>query len=80
MDPFTVAHSQLQELMHRLTARQLEIVELLAQGKTNREIATILSISPETVKTHVHEMLYKLEVENRTQMAVVFAVWKVPKL
>jgi DNA-binding NarL/FixJ family response regulator len=54
----------------QLTRRELEVLELLAQGLTNREIANILVISPGTAKVHVERILSKLEVADRTQAAV----------
>ena len=77
MDPFTVALPQLEELIARLTPRQMEIVELLARGHGNREIAAILSISCETVKFHIRRARNKMQVENRIQLIVIFAMWKV---
>jgi DNA-binding NarL/FixJ family response regulator len=61
----------------KLTPRQVEIMTLLVQGKKYREIATLLSIGIDTVKDHVHEARYKLEVENRIQLIVMFARWQV---
>jgi NarL family two-component system response regulator LiaR len=52
-----------------LTERELEILNLVALGCTNREIAFTLSISARTVSTHVSNILRKLEMENRTQAA-----------
>jgi DNA-binding CsgD family transcriptional regulator len=49
-----------------LTARELEILPLLAQGQTNREIADALFLSPRTVGHHVSAILGKLEVPSRT--------------
>lgn len=49
----------------RLTARELEIVDLLADGLSNKEIARRLSIEVPTVKNHVHNILEKLEVRSR---------------
>jgi two-component system NarL family response regulator len=60
---------------HPLTQRELEILSLLAKGKTNQEIATTLYISPGTVRVHVHTILHKLEVSDRHQ-AVAVAVQK----
>jgi DNA-binding NarL/FixJ family response regulator len=54
----------------RLTPRELEVLELLAQGLTNREIARILVITPGTTKVHVERILAKLGVSDRTQAAV----------
>ncbi|MEH1765878.1 response regulator transcription factor [Nostoc sp.] len=58
-----------------LTGREQEILSLLAAGKNNQEIALALCIAPGTVRVHVHAILHKLEVSNRTQ-AVVVAVQK----
>lgn len=53
-----------------LTERELEIVRLVARGMSNREIADELFISEKTVKTHVGHVLAKLELKDRTQLAV----------
>jgi len=54
-----------------LTAREKEILSLIAQGQNNREIAEKLSISLFTVKNHVSNIIQKLAVEDRTQAAIV---------
>ena len=59
-------------LHDQLTDRETEILLLIAQGKTNQEIADELFIALKTVKTHVSNILAKLEVQDRTQ-AVVYA-------
>jgi two-component system, NarL family, response regulator LiaR len=56
----------------QLTAREMEILLLMAEGKTNQEIADELFIALKTVKTHVSNILSKLEVQDRTQ-AVIYA-------
>ncbi|MCI1985596.1 MAG: response regulator transcription factor [Lactobacillus sp.] len=53
-----------------LTNREREVLQLIAQGKSNQEIATALFITLKTVKTHVSNILAKLEVEDRTQAAI----------
>jgi NarL family two-component system response regulator LiaR len=53
-----------------LTPRELEVLRLLAQGLSNREIAQALSISEKTVKTHVSSILAKLHLADRTQAAI----------
>lgn len=53
-----------------LTPREVEVLRLLAQGQTNREIARELSIALSTVKNHVQHIITKLEVSDRTQAAV----------
>ncbi|MEK4762151.1 response regulator transcription factor [Viridibacillus sp. FSL E2-0187] len=55
-----------------LTEREREILLLIAQGKANQDIANELFIALKTVKTHVSNILAKLEVQDRTQ-AVVYA-------
>jgi NarL family two-component system response regulator LiaR len=55
-----------------LTDRELEVLKLLAEGKTNQDIADELFIALKTVKTHVSNILSKLQVQDRTQ-AVIYA-------
>jgi DNA-binding NarL/FixJ family response regulator len=50
-----------------LTSREREVLILLAEGRTNREIATALSVSLATVKSHLVRLYSKLEVSNRNQ-------------
>jgi DNA-binding CsgD family transcriptional regulator len=50
-----------------LSARELEIIEALATGDSNKEMARRLGISPNTVKTHVSRVYEKLEVQKRVQ-------------
>jgi len=53
-----------------LTAREVEILKLVAQGMSNQEIAEKLVISERTVRTHVTNILGKLHLANRTQAAL----------
>jgi len=53
-----------------LTKREREILTLVAEGMSNREIAEKLVLSPETVKSHVAAILEKLNVSDRTQAAI----------
>jgi two-component system, NarL family, response regulator LiaR len=55
-----------------LTTREMEILLLMADGKTNQDIADDLFIALKTVKTHVSNILSKLDVQDRTQ-AVIYA-------
>ena len=52
-----------------LTARELEVLEQIVSGKSNKEIAAVLEISEATVKTHINSLLGKLGVTDRTQAA-----------
>jgi NarL family two-component system response regulator LiaR len=78
LDP-AIAGSVLQELvssakiMEDLTDREMEVLRLLAHGRTNREIAEELVVGAETVKTHVGNILAKLHLAHRTQ-AVIHAL------
>ena len=53
-----------------LTAREMEVLDLLARGLDNSEIAGALFLSQHTIKNHVSSILIKLQVENRIQAAV----------
>jgi len=52
-----------------LTRREMEILQLVSEGLSNKEIGTSLSITEGTVKNHVHNSLEKLQMENRVQAA-----------
>jgi DNA-binding NarL/FixJ family response regulator len=50
----------------QLTARELQVLQLLAEGMTNSQVASELDLSPRTVKTHVQNLLVKLDTPDRT--------------
>lgn len=54
-----------------LTARELEILKLIAEGNANKEIAALLSISEDTVKSHVGKVLEKLGANDRTHAVTI---------
>ena len=58
-------------MRYGLTARELEVLKWLAQGRSNPDIAAILGLTPGTVKLHVERVLAKLGVENRTAAALM---------
>lgn len=69
LDEFAVVHSEVPPLTE-LTPREIEVLTLIARGRSNKEIAQHLQISIKTVKTHVSNILSKLHMMDRTQAAV----------
>jgi DNA-binding NarL/FixJ family response regulator len=61
-----------------LSPREREVLQLIAQGRGNREIARDLSIGEQTVKTHVRSILAKLGLQDRVQ-AAIFALRQHPR-
>ena len=57
--------------LKELTPREMEIAELIGQGKSNREISEMLFITEGTVKNHITNILFKLELRDRTQLALL---------
>lgn len=53
-----------------LTKREIEIVKSIGQGKTNKEISRELLLSVGTIKNHITQILSKLELRDRTQLAI----------
>ena len=56
----------------RLTPRELQVIELVAEGKSNKEIARALCVTSHTAKAHISSILQKLAVESRTEAAVMW--------
>lgn len=61
-------------LLRALTAREREVVHLLSQGYSNQQIAEEMVLSEKTVKNHISHILRKLELKDRTQVAIL--AWK----
>jgi two-component system NarL family response regulator len=58
-------------LEHDLTEREITVLRLVADGKTNKEIANVLDLSEKTVKNHVRNIFHKLHVYDRTQADIL---------
>lgn len=56
-----------------LTERELEVLQYVVEGKTNKEIAQILTITHHTVKAHVASIIRKFGVKNRLEAALIAA-------
>jgi RNA polymerase sigma factor (sigma-70 family) len=63
--------AQVQETLKTLSPREQEVTWLTARGYTNRQIADILVLSPETVKTHVRHILEKLNVRSKADLRLL---------
>ncbi|MFC4127791.1 response regulator transcription factor [Nocardia rhizosphaerae] len=59
------------ESLEVLTAREREVVTMVAEGRSNDEIAETMYVSPLTVRTHVQRAMTKLDVQNRAQLVVL---------
>ncbi len=71
MEQVSKLHDTSQETsVEKLTDREREVISLVALGRSNREIAQELFISEKTVKTHISNLLGKLNLEHRTQLAI----------
>jgi NarL family two-component system response regulator LiaR len=70
VDQFASPRTNPRPTPEELTPRELEVLRLIAQGMSNREIAQALTISEKTVKTHVSNILSKLHLADRTQAAI----------
>ncbi len=66
-----VTNSRTSQLMEsvRMTKRERQVIELISEGNTNKEIAQVLHLSTYTVKSHVHNILEKLALSTRVQIA-----------
>lgn len=74
----TLAQRSRAETSATLTPRELEIIRLVGQGRTNKEIAAELSVELSTVKNHVHNALEKLGVHRRSEAVAMVGVGVMP--
>ena len=58
-----------------LTAREKEVLQLLAEGKSNKEVAVVLGVSPYTIESHRTNLMQKLNLHNTAEI-VLYAVRK----
>ena len=63
--------ANLADIFDELTAREREILELIAQGQTNSEIATLLNLSPKTVSNYVSNVLLKVQATDRAKLMLL---------
>jgi DNA-binding NarL/FixJ family response regulator len=71
LPPWIVARVSERRLRSRLSPRELEILEMVAKGLTNKEIGRVTGVSPFTVRNHVRHIMAKLEAGDRTEAATV---------
>ena len=69
----TIAHHLASRIASHLSPRELEVLALIAKGKSNKEIGSALNVAEVTVKVHVTGILSKLKAADRTQ-AIVAAI------
>jgi len=62
-------------LLNQLTPRELEVLDLIASGLTNQEIAGRLTLAPSTVKTHINNLYGKLGVRSRARAVRCARAW-----
>jgi TolB-like protein/tetratricopeptide (TPR) repeat protein len=78
--PRAIAVPPIDSLFARLSPRRREILDLVIKGLTNDDIATVLTISPGTVRNHMTGVLADLQVANRTEATAAYLTWKASPL
>ena len=71
MSPAPGTHLAPPQRLSELTVREREVMGLAAEGKSNTEIAVVLTLSPLTVRTHIHRAMMKLGARDRAQLVVI---------
>jgi DNA-binding NarL/FixJ family response regulator len=74
-----IPENELPEDVKGITQREIEVLRLIGQCASNKQIAEVLGVSENTVKVHVHNILKKLGVRKRQEVSNYMAKWKVPK-
>jgi DNA-binding NarL/FixJ family response regulator len=69
------AEGNLRQNWHTLSAREQEVAALACLGYTNKQIASQLGVSAETVKTHLHHALTKFNLRSRAELSLLLANW-----
>lgn len=64
-----ISHNDKLDTSHKLSAKETNIIQMVSQGKANKEIAEALSISDKTVRNYISNIFKKLNVSNRTEAA-----------
>ncbi len=75
INPLELSPEQINCMIGKLSPRQIEVMICLVQGMSCKQIAYTLSLAIDTVKQHIRRARQKLELENKTQLIVLFAVW-----
>ena len=70
-NPLSIAKPATSPKLEMLTKREQQVLQLIASGATNREIAEQLVVTEGTVKTHVTHLLSRLDCKNRAQLAII---------
>ena len=76
MDPLKLRPTRLTALMCQLTARQKQVVVMLARGMSDKEASQLLSITIGVYRRHVYNACNRLKLENRIQLIVLYAMVK----
>ena len=76
MDPLKLRPTRLTALMCQLTARQKQVVVMLARGMSDKEASQLLSISTNVYRQHVYNACQRLKLDNRIQLIVIYALVK----
>lgn len=74
-DPLSINLEEIQSRLECLTDRQKQVVDMLAHGKTTKQIASLLSIRDDTVKSLVNKSCARTGTQDRIALLVLYSVW-----